>query len=240
MSLVSCIMPTAGRPQFVTLAVRYFLRQTWPHKELIIIDDGSPAVESFLPEHPAIRYFNCLPGKSLGEKRNLACDLSKGAIILHWDDDDWMAPEWIRKQVCALEQSAAEVTGIARPWFYRPEDRRAWRYVYPEPEPDWVHGATLCYRKRLWKRNPFPAVNLGEDCQFLWSPVNKLVVPHLHEHLYIGIMHGKNTSQKSPHAPHWQSLPGELLEHRIGSDLPALRNAALATTHSLLTEPQDW
>ena len=39
--LVSCIMPTYNRREFVPLAIRYFLRQDYANKELIIIDDGT-------------------------------------------------------------------------------------------------------------------------------------------------------------------------------------------------------
>jgi glycosyltransferase involved in cell wall biosynthesis len=38
--LVSCIMPTFNRRAFVPQAIRYFLRQDFEHKELIIVDDG--------------------------------------------------------------------------------------------------------------------------------------------------------------------------------------------------------
>jgi hypothetical protein len=41
--LVSCIMPTYNRQRFVPLATQYFLRQTYPLKELIVADGGGPA-----------------------------------------------------------------------------------------------------------------------------------------------------------------------------------------------------
>jgi hypothetical protein len=37
--LVSAIMPTRARPQFAREAVDLFLAQTWPNKELVILDD---------------------------------------------------------------------------------------------------------------------------------------------------------------------------------------------------------
>ena len=37
--LVSCIMPTRGRPAFAQRAIDCFLRQTWEEKELIVVDD---------------------------------------------------------------------------------------------------------------------------------------------------------------------------------------------------------
>ncbi|MBS1586159.1 MAG: glycosyltransferase family 2 protein [Bacteroidetes bacterium] len=29
----------------------------------------------------------------VGRKRNIACEESRGDIIVHWDDDDWYAPD---------------------------------------------------------------------------------------------------------------------------------------------------
>jgi len=51
--LVSCIMPTADRRVFVPQAIRYFLRQHYPNRELIIIDDGVDPVADLIPAMPA-------------------------------------------------------------------------------------------------------------------------------------------------------------------------------------------
>ncbi len=39
-TLVTCIMPTANRRQFVPGSIRMFLEQDYDRKELIVIDDG--------------------------------------------------------------------------------------------------------------------------------------------------------------------------------------------------------
>ena len=67
--LASCIMPTANRRRFVPEAIRYFLAQDYPNKELIVIDDGAAAVVDLIPENERIRYIR-LPCKTvLDEKR---------------------------------------------------------------------------------------------------------------------------------------------------------------------------
>ena len=40
-SVASCIMPTYNRWRFVLQAIKYFLRQDYEPKELIIIDGGT-------------------------------------------------------------------------------------------------------------------------------------------------------------------------------------------------------
>jgi len=47
--VVSCIMPTYNRRKFVPQAIRYFLRQSYEPKELLIIDDGSDPVNDLVP-----------------------------------------------------------------------------------------------------------------------------------------------------------------------------------------------
>jgi len=48
--LVSCIMPTANREKFIPLAVKYFQRQDYPNKELVVLDDGNKPVKHLLPD----------------------------------------------------------------------------------------------------------------------------------------------------------------------------------------------
>src|SRR5262249_60747130 len=98
-----------------------------------------------------------------GAKRNLACAQAQGEIIAHWDDDDWYAPSRLRRQVEELLAAGADICGLDRVLFLDRAGRRAWEYVYPQGGAPWVCGATLCYRKSYWQRNPFPEIHVGED-----------------------------------------------------------------------------
>ena len=137
---VSCIMPTRDRRAFVAQAVGYFLRQDYAERELIVVDDGGDAVADLIPEDPAIRYLWLPAGHSLGAKRNLACEQARGALIVHWDDDDWMADWRIGYQVRNLLQQRADVCGLDTLLFYDPWSDRAWRYAYP----DGFRGLRVC------------------------------------------------------------------------------------------------
>jgi len=41
---ISCIMPTYNRREFIPQALKYFERQDYPNKELIIVDDGTDTI----------------------------------------------------------------------------------------------------------------------------------------------------------------------------------------------------
>src|SRR5947207_330130 len=100
--LVSCIMPTADRRQFVQQSIHCFLRQDYPHAELIAIDDGRDAVGDLFGTDTRLRYTRLDHYLTLGAKRNLACELAGGELIAVWDDDDWMAPHRLSLQVTEL------------------------------------------------------------------------------------------------------------------------------------------
>src|SRR5262249_27225606 len=86
MPLISCIMPTANRRVFARQAVRYFQRQDYANRELIILDDGNQKIADLIPPDGRIRYFEMDRRQTMGAKHNLACDLARGDVIVHWDD----------------------------------------------------------------------------------------------------------------------------------------------------------
>jgi hypothetical protein len=105
-----------------------------------------------IPPDPRIRYIRLEDKRSLGAKHNLACELARGEIVAHWDDDDWMAEWRLSYQVQELlRQPPMTLCGLARLLFYEPRTNRAWEYVYPPTERGrpWMGGGTLCYRKRF-------------------------------------------------------------------------------------------
>ena len=113
-TFVSCIMPTYNRRKFVPFAIRYFLRQSYPNKELIIIYDGTDPIEDLIPAEPSLRYFRLEKKIPLGEKLNLACGYAKGEIIANWDDDDWYDQNRLSYQINALQYASVDVCGINR------------------------------------------------------------------------------------------------------------------------------
>jgi len=69
--LVSYIMPTYNRRQFVPQAIKYFLRQDYPQKELIILDDGTDKIRDLVPDLPKIQY-TALPSNTTVVDRMLS------------------------------------------------------------------------------------------------------------------------------------------------------------------------
>lgn len=216
--LVTCIMPTCHRRGFVPRAIEYFLRQDYPSRELLILDDGSDPVADLVPADPRIRYTRLERRASLGAKRNLACGQARGDLILHWDDDDWYAPNRIQAQVSALLAADGEVCGLRQMLFYAPDTAQVWLYDYPEGQRRWLTGGSLLYWKRVWQRHPFANVQVGEDTRFLWSMPLDRAVTLADYRIYVALVHARNTSPKETGGQYWHPWQGDLRDV-MGADL---------------------
>lgn len=232
MPLVTCLLPTADRRYFVPRAIEHFLRQDYPHRELVIVDDGDDAVADLVPCDPRIRYHRTARQGTIGGKRNLACSLARGELVAHWDDDDWAADDRLARQVDALRGSRAEVCGLSVVRFFDPVRHRAWEYRWSDARRPWVHGATLLYRRALWERHRFPELTQGEDTRWVWSlpagAIHALTGPEW----FAGLVHARNTSHKQTRGSQWHPLPLAVIQSTLGADWPFY--AALATPEPAL------
>lgn len=197
--LVSCIMPTANRQKYIPLAIQNFLEQDYPNKELVIIDDGAISILPLLADDPQIKYFYSDSPKTVGMKRNEAGEKASGEIIMHWDDDDWRAADWITKQLHFLLNSGADICGIEHVNFYAVVTDTLWQGTsLNRNNPHyrgWLNGATLAYRKSFWRQHPFKDLNSGEDDDFISSP-EAILFAHDYIDGFIAVLHPKNTTVK--------------------------------------------
>ncbi|MFL6844256.1 MAG: glycosyltransferase [Allosphingosinicella sp.] len=193
---VSAIMPTADRRRFVPGAIAAFLAQGREDSELVILDDGDDPVADLVPADPRIRYVRETGRRVLGDKRNRLCELARGGFILHWDDDDWHAPDRIVRQFAALEASGADMCGLDRVTFLADDGAKAWDYVY-EGGRRWVCGGSLAYRRAFWEDHRFPAIASGEDTDWVFSAAGASILVLDAPDLYVGRVHDGNTSPKA-------------------------------------------
>jgi len=102
---VSVIIPTFDRSPWVGEAIASVLAQTYPHLELIVVDDGShdatpQVVQAF---GPALTYiWQAHAGVSAA--RNHGVRMSRGALVAFLDSDDLWLPGKLAAQVALLQQ----------------------------------------------------------------------------------------------------------------------------------------
>jgi glycosyltransferase involved in cell wall biosynthesis len=216
--LVSCIMPTYNRRAFVPRAIEYFLRQDYPRKELLILDDGEETVGDLVPADERIRYLRLQQRLTLGAKLNVGCERVRGEIIAEWDDDDWYPSDRLSTQVTALCQAGTDLCGTNRLLFYELAANRVWRYAYPPSWRAWLAGSSHCFRRELWLRQRFPDVTVGVDARFVWSidPARLTVLPHAN--LLVALIHPRNCAPKRTDGPCWQPVPVEEVQQLLADD----------------------
>ena len=72
---------------------------------MVIVDDGADCVADLVPADPWIRYVRLPERKTVGAKRNLACEQARGERVVHGDDDD-----------CRRRGGCAARSRRSRPW----------------------------------------------------------------------------------------------------------------------------
>ena len=102
---ISCLLVTAnGRIEYFKKSVQCFLSQTYPNKELLIINEGPREYQEEISEYIS-QFDNAdirtefLNGEyTLGALRNISIGLADGDLFCQWDDDDFNAPQRLATQ----------------------------------------------------------------------------------------------------------------------------------------------
>lgn len=111
--LVSIIIPCYNNALFVKQAIESALRQSYPFKEIIVIDDGSTddsltIIRSFAGQ---VIWEN---GSNQGAPtaRNRGLELAQGKYIKFLDADDILLPDCLKQQVSQAESFSADKKAI--------------------------------------------------------------------------------------------------------------------------------
>jgi glycosyltransferase involved in cell wall biosynthesis len=191
-------MPTYNRRSFIPLTLKCFRAQTYPNKELVVVDDGTDAVGDLLEREADVRYIRVPPRRTIGAKRNLACERSRGEFIAHWDDDDWYAPQRLQVQCEPLLSGTADITGLTnrfvlevpRGQFWTTADRLHQQMFVAD-----VHGGTLVYRKSILQDQlRYPEADLAEDAAFIRLAMRrqKRLARLENPGIFVYLRHGRN------------------------------------------------
>jgi mannosyltransferase OCH1-like enzyme/UDP:flavonoid glycosyltransferase YjiC (YdhE family)/glycosyltransferase involved in cell wall biosynthesis len=209
---LSCLMITGGsRPDkrlaMAQRAVRCFLNQTYPNKELVIIDDGEEDaleywIEAQCPEaldEEQIALVRLPPeNKTLGELRNIAIEWATGEYIAQWDDDDLSDPLRLEIQMAVIHATQADACMLERHQIWWPESQR----LAVSTRRIW-ESSFVC---ALSAMSPYPAQRSGEDTPVIQNIVNQGRVAVLDlPWLYTYVFHGGNTFQVEHWEEHWKS-----------------------------------
>jgi len=112
--LVSILIPAYNSERWIEETVRSALAQTWPRKEIIIVDDGSKDRTLALARKFASKEVTVVTQENAGAStaRNKAFSVSQGEYIQWLDADDLIGPEKIASQMKVLERCASKRTAV--------------------------------------------------------------------------------------------------------------------------------
>lgn len=113
--LISVIMACYNAASYVEEAVSSVLRQTYPHTEVIVVDDGSrdasPDIVKHLAEtHPGRVRLKHLKHSGPYPARNLGLSHARGDYIAFLDADDWWREDCLEKLLGTLQENGADLT----------------------------------------------------------------------------------------------------------------------------------
>jgi glycosyltransferase involved in cell wall biosynthesis len=99
--LVSILIPAYNSGRFIEATVKSALAQSWPNKEIIIVDDGSRDDTLAIARGLATRIINVVSQENQGAAaaRNKAGSLAQGQYIQWLDADDLLAAEKVASQM---------------------------------------------------------------------------------------------------------------------------------------------
>jgi cellulose synthase/poly-beta-1,6-N-acetylglucosamine synthase-like glycosyltransferase len=166
------IVTCTKRPNFIDNILQNYENQLHVGKELIIVLNSDDA-KLKLMEKKAKQYKNVsvyqLPSqKTLGECLNFAISRSKYDFIAKFDDDDFYAPLYLWDTMKTIKETGADVVG-KRAIFCYFEGKNLLVIRTPQHENKFtntVAGATLVFKKDVWKNIKFTKKNYKEDTTF--------------------------------------------------------------------------
>ena len=165
--LISCVMPTYGRPDYVAESIAMFQAQDYPNKELIILNDCPGQI--LRGDIPCVKIVNSESRwHSLGEKRNAAIEMATGDYIAVWDDDDVYLPWRLSHSLQHMQETSIPFYCPAEFWAYWGEEK----LIDNHATEGWCCHPGMMFSKELWaSTGGYPAQTLGEDQIFLTKAI---------------------------------------------------------------------
>lgn len=108
---ISCLMVTAAdRFHLVRRSIDCYIYQTYPCRELIIVNEGPKTYQHQIQKYidslrrPDIKccWLDGMGSYTLGALRNISLHLASGDIVVQWDDDDFSMPQRLATQYSFL------------------------------------------------------------------------------------------------------------------------------------------
>lgn len=161
--MISVIMLTYNREQFVSRAIESILTQTYKDFEFVIVDNGSTdrsgqIADEYAARDSRVRVIHRQRG-NIGSGRNAGMDAARGEYIAFIDDDDWAEPDFLEFLLELAQENHADVAicGAADKIF---DEKRVMTAEEALIELMWRKQYNMAFPTKLFRRE------LVEDLRF--------------------------------------------------------------------------
>ena len=153
-NLLSVVIPYYNMGKYITACVQSIKASTYPHIEILIINDGSTEPESLavlqqLEQTSGIKVFN-KRNEGLADTRNFGALKATGDWLAFLDADDMITPDYYEKALRVLKQYK-NVFFVGSFVQYFGDTNRKWATFTPQPPYTLVHNPVnssgLVYKK---------------------------------------------------------------------------------------------
>ena len=165
--LVSVIIPTFNRAAVLVDAIKSALDQSYPHKQIIVVDDGSTdSTKEIVDRFEDVEYIY-QDNQRQAAARTAGLKLAKGDLIATLDSDDVWNPDFLKKSVDCLMRH--ELDFVFSSWTARKdggilpsawEISGHWRKYTNCPEGDWFLMSPEESRDLFVRTCPAPSSSL--------------------------------------------------------------------------------
>lgn len=219
---VTVVVPTVeDRQLFHEQIWKCFSNQTWPDKEMIVVETyktkASPVFKRVAAEDRRLIYIGFRVARdsdlSIGSKRNIAMYCADGDYLASFDDDDIYAPTYLETMITELADKRALFITLSTWYFFEVKtglfgfcDPYAWARAKKLSDKQiygWLWGYGFSYLHRLQpaldNKIHYPDQNMSEDITFIGSFKNQFgeksaTLLYDRAGIVLHTIHGRNTS----------------------------------------------
>ncbi len=181
--VVSILTPSFNRADLYTETLASLKKQTYPHWEELIVDDGSceeccGLMHRIIADEPRVRWIERNRGpKGACTCRNIGVEQSRGKYLIFLDTDDLLTPYCIEQRVKVMEQNPEldlaifpseifnKVPGDAGRWWNIETDRDLLTRQFHQ---DAICQGTGC----IWKKSSFVKIGMWAEQLAIWQDID--------------------------------------------------------------------
>ena len=130
--LITIIIPAYNAQETLAHAIRSAVAQTWPHKQIIVVNDGSTDRTEAIArrfESAGVTVVSKENG-GLSDAINYVMPLAEGEYIQELDSDDILAPDKLERQLAALRPGDSRRVLLSSAWAPFHYRTRTARFLY--------------------------------------------------------------------------------------------------------------